>query len=158
MCCAWIWTSRRDALPLITGRAEGHYSHACVFAWASVHMHVFLMYAPAARSHPALSQVNNATARVMTNKKVVNPYTNSKSSSQHTAVYNIWHQDLFKHISVLCFCRLETQSSGRSCLRTGALRRWESSLFCHITLCLHWMRAEKYNRTHNDQWCSLPWQ
>ncbi len=52
-------------------------------------MHVFLMYVPAARSHPALSQVNNATARVMTNKKVGNPYTNSKSSSQHTAVYNI---------------------------------------------------------------------
>jgi len=62
--------------------------HVCLHE-RSVHMHVFLMYVPAARSHPALFQVNNATARVMTNKKVGNPYTNSKSSSQHTAVYNI---------------------------------------------------------------------
>ncbi|KTG34663.1 hypothetical protein cypCar_00013182, partial [Cyprinus carpio] len=35
------------------------------------------IYVPAAHSHPSLSQVNNATARVMTNKKVINPYTNS---------------------------------------------------------------------------------
>uniref|UniRef100_A0A8C2CSX5 RNA binding fox-1 homolog 3b n=1 Tax=Cyprinus carpio TaxID=7962 RepID=A0A8C2CSX5_CYPCA len=47
------------------------------FAFNIVRLDVFLMYVRAARSHLSLSQVNNATARVMTNKKVVNPYTNS---------------------------------------------------------------------------------
>uniref|UniRef100_A0A673LIZ7 RNA binding fox-1 homolog 3b n=1 Tax=Sinocyclocheilus rhinocerous TaxID=307959 RepID=A0A673LIZ7_9TELE len=66
-------------------------------------------------------EVNNATARVMTNKKVVNPYTNSKSSSQH---YSCLTRLTFTDrcgISLLCFCRLETQSGGRSRLRTRAL-------------------------------------
>lgn len=75
MHCRWLQEEQRDITHM----------HVCLHE-RSVHMHVFLMYVPAARSHPSLSQVNNATARVMTNKKVVNPYTNSKSSSQHTAV------------------------------------------------------------------------
>lgn len=33
---------------------------------------------PALSSHPISLQVNNATARVMTNKKTANPYTNGR--------------------------------------------------------------------------------
>lgn len=120
----------------------------------SAFMHVFLMYVPAARSHLSLSlsQVNNATARVMTNKKVVNPYTNSKSASLLMNVLSItWRSltdvvesqwDLLQSdipLSVPCFCRLETQSRRRSRLRAGALRRWgrpldNIALFCCLAL------------------------
>lgn len=62
-------------------------------------------------------QVNNATARVMTNKKVANPYTNGKKASNCVVKTS---KRRFMWISCsrfFCFFfRLEAESSGGSCL------------------------------------------
>lgn len=56
-------------------------------------MHVIFMYVQMSVC-VCFCQVNNATARVMTNKKAVNPYTNSKTDSIIPSQKYMWNSCL----------------------------------------------------------------
>lgn len=82
-----------------------------------------------------IEQVNNATARVMTNKKLVSPYANgeglstlpygkkSLSDCRIAFYFSLQSQGCLHSLFLFGFSWVEIESYGERYVRTGALRR-----------------------------------